>query len=340
MPMAQKIGYAVVGLGLIARNAVLPAFRHSRKAKLVALVSRDKNKATRLRAKHKAAYSYSTKEYDACLSNPEVSAVYMATPPGEPEEFTVRAAAAGKHVLCEKPLAATVEQSTRMVEACRRHGVLLMTAYRKYFEPAALYLKSLVRNGDLGWVDTILTSFSELYVPGVSQPWLVEPVLAGGGPLMDLGIYCVNTSRWLVDEDPIEADAESWRDDTKRFRNVEEGVRFRLRFQSGLRVQGNTTYSAAMSSFMFVQGNKGWASFCPAFPFEHARVVFGKIGKRSFERRFPPLDEFAPELDAFADAIQKKQPVAPDGVQGRRDMVILHAIYDSAKSKRPVTINY
>ena len=340
MSMANKIGYAVVGLGLIARHAVLPAFRHCRRAKLVALVSQDKNKAERLRCKHKAAYSYSTKAYDACLHNPEVSAIYIATPPGGHEELTVRAAAAGKHVLCEKPLAATVEQSTRMVEACRLHGVLLMTAYRKYFEPAALYLKSLVRNGALGRIDTILTSFSELYVPGVSQPWLVEPALAGGGPLMDLGIYCVNTSRWLVDEDPIEADAESWRDDTKRFQNVEEGISFRLRFQSGLRVQGNTTYSAAMSSFMFVQGNKGWASFCPAFPFEDARLVFGKIGKRSFERRFPPLDEFAPELDAFADAIQRKQPVAPDGVQGHRDMVILHAIYDSAKSKRPLTINY
>jgi predicted dehydrogenase len=340
MPMAKKIGYAVVGLGLIARNAVLPALRHCRQAKLVALVSRDKNKAARLRAKHKAAYSYSTKEYDACLENPEVFAVYIATPPGEHEEFTVRAAAAGKHVLCEKPLAATVQQSANMVEACRRHGVLLMTAYRKYFEPAALYTKSLVRNGSLGRIDTILTSFSELYVPGVSQPWLVQPALAGGGPLMDLGIYCVNTSRWLVDEDPIEADAESWQDDTKRFQNVEEGIRFRLHFRSGLRVQGNTTYSAAMSSFMFVQGNKGWVSLCPAFPFEQSRLVFGKIGKRPFERRFRPLDEFAAELDAFADAIQKKLPVAPDGVQGHRDMVILQAIYDSAKSRQPVTINY
>jgi predicted dehydrogenase len=338
--MAEKIGYAVVGLGLIARNAVLPAFRHCRKAKLVALVSRDKNKAARLRTKHNGACSYSTKEYDACLSNPEVSAVYIATPPGEHEEFTVRAAAAGKHVLCEKPIAASVEQSAKMVESCRRHGVLLMTAYRKYFEPAALYLKSLVRDGTLGRIDTILTSFSELYVPGVSQSWLVEPALAGGGPLMDLGIYCVNTSRWLVDEDPIEAEAESWQDDKERFQNVEEGIRFCLRFRSGLRVQGNTTYSATMSSFMFVQGSKGWASFCPAFPFEDTRLVFGKIGKRSFERRFGPLDEFAPELDALADAIQRGQPVAPDGVQGHRDMIILQAIYNSAKNGSPVPINY
>jgi predicted dehydrogenase len=339
-PMAQKIGYAVVGLGLIARNAVLPAFRHCRKAKLVGLVSRDKNKAARLRAKHNAAYAYGANEYDACLENPEVSAVYIATPPGEHEEFAVHAAAAGKHVLCEKPLAASVEQSAKMIEACRRHGVLLMTAYRKYFEPAALFLKSLVRHGALGRIDTILTSFSELYVPGVSQPWLVEPALAGGGPLMDLGIYCVNTSRWLVDEDPVEAAAESWREDSKRFQSVEEGIRFCLRFRSGLRVQGNTTYSAAMSSFMFVQGNKGWASFCPAFPFEDTRHVFGKIGKRPFERRFRPLDEFAPELDAFAEAIQRTQPVAPDGVQGHRDMIILQAIYNSAKSGRPVTITY
>ena len=340
MSGSNQIGFAVVGLGLIARNSVLPAFANCKKSKLVALVSRDRNKAAQLAHEYKASYSYSTHEYEACLENAEIAAVYVATPPGDHECVSVRAAAAGKHVLCEKPLAASVEQSAKMVEACHRANVLLMTAYRKYFEPSAVYVKSLVRSGKLGRIDTIHTSFSERYVPGVSQPWLIDPVLAGGGPLMDLGVYCVNTSRWLVEEDPTEVLAESWRHDKTIFRKVEEGISFTLKFPSGLRVQGSTTYSAAMSSFIFVQGSKGWVSLSPAFPFEETRVVCGKIGQRGFQRRFKPLDEFALEIDAFAAAIQKREAVGPDGVQGHRDMVIVRAIYVSAKSGRTETINY
>jgi predicted dehydrogenase len=201
-------------------------------------------------------------------------------------------------------------------------------------------VKSLVRNGKLGRIDMIHTSFSERFVPGVSQAWLADPAVAGGGPLMDLGVYCANTSRWLVDEDPVEAVAESWRHDQTTFQRIEEGIAFTLKFPSGLRVQGCTTYSSAMSSFVFVQGSKGWVSLSPAFPFEDTRVVYGRIGKRNFERRFKPLDEFALEIDAFARAILTNKPVEPDGVQGHRDMVILHAIYESAKSGQPVTINY
>jgi len=340
MAVTRKIGYAVVGLGNIARNSILPAFANCRRAKLVALVSRDKKKAAAARTKFKAAISYTTKDYENCLANPEISAVYIATPQGEHEEFTVRAAEAGKHVLCEKPLAATVAQSARMVEACRRQGVLLMTAYRKYFEPAALYLKSLVSNGSLGRIDMIHTSFSELFTPGVSSAWLLDPALAGGGPMMDLGVYCVNTSRWLAGEDPVEAVAQSWRHDTQRFKDVEEGVTFRLKFPSGLVVQGSSTYGAAMSSFIFVQGTKGWVSLSPAYPFEDARRVTGKIAGRSVERRFKALDEFALEIDAFALAIQKKKSVEPDGIQGHRDMIILQAIYESARNGQPVAIKY
>jgi predicted dehydrogenase len=152
---AKKIGFAVVGLGSIAQGSVLPAFAKAKKAKLVALVSRDKKKANKLAGKFGAASAYGTDEYFACLSNPDVSAVYIATPQGEHEALATEAARAGKHVLCEKPLAATVEQSARMVAACQQHGVLLMTAYRKYFESGSLYLKKLIREGSLGRIDVI-----------------------------------------------------------------------------------------------------------------------------------------------------------------------------------------
>jgi predicted dehydrogenase len=340
MAVVRKIGYAVVGLGNIARNSILPAFANCKRAKLVALVSREKEKAAALQPKFKATTSYSTKEYEACLANPDISAVYIATPPGEHEEFTVRAAEAEKHVLCEKPLAATAAQAARMVETCRRQGVLLMTAYRKYFEPSTLYLKSLICNGSLGRIDMIHTSFSELFNPSAAPPWLLDPAMAGGGPMMDLGVYCVNTSRWLAGEDPVEAIAQAWRHDARLFKNVEEGMTFRLKFPSGLIVQGGSTYAAAISSFIIMQGSKGWISLSPAYTFEDVRRITGKIAGRELDRRFPPMDEFALEIDAFASAILEKKTVEPDGIQGHRDMIILEALYQSARVQQPVAIKY
>jgi len=336
----KKVGFAVVGLGSIAQGAVLPAFAHCKRARLVALVSRDRQKAARLARKFKAGAFYGADDYAACLANPEVAAVYVATPQGEHESFTIRAARAGKHVLCEKPLAAAAQQSRRMVEACRKHRVLLMTAYRKYFEPSTVHLKRLIQSGDLGRIDTIHTGFSELYTPGVSAAWLLDRKLAGGGPLTDLGVYCVNTSRWLVGEDPVEVTAESWRHDKNRFREVEEGIAFRLRFPSGLVVQGSSTYGAVLSSFIYVQGTKGWASLAPAYEFNEARQLTGKVRGRRLDRRFRVLDEFALELDAFASAIQGRGAVDADGLQGHRDVIILQSIYDAAKRRKSVAIRY
>jgi predicted dehydrogenase len=340
MRRGEKVGFAVVGLGAIAQGAVLPAFRNARRAKLVALVGRDKRKAEKLARKFRAAVAYSAEEFGACLENPEVTAVYLATPQSEHLSRTIAAARAGKHVLCEKPLAVSSVQSAEMVRVCEESGVQLMTAYRKYYEPSALYLKKLIQSGKLGKIDVINTSFSELHVAGRSIAWLLDAKVAGGGPLMDLGVYCVNTSRWLVGEDPIEVSAHAWKKDAERFREVEEGISFRLHFASGLVVQGTSTYSSAISSFVFVQGTKGWACLTPAFPFDEERRLTGKIGGKWFEKKFKVVDEFAPELDAFAEAIQTKRPIEPDGRQGHRDMLILEAIYESARKREPVGVRY
>jgi predicted dehydrogenase len=336
----KRVGFAVVGLGSIAQGAVLPAFRHMKRAKLVALVGRDEAKAKKLARKFKAQDAYGAKEFGACLVNPAVDAVYLATPQSEHFSATIAAARAGKHVLCEKPLAISSEQSAEMVRVCEERGVQLMTAYRKYYEPSALYLKKLIQSGKLGKIDVINTSFSELHVAGKSIPWLLDSRVAGGGPLMDLGVYCVNTSRWLVEDDPVEVSAHAWKKDSERFRDVEEGISFRMQFASGLMVLGTSTYSSAISSFVFVQGTKGWACLTPAFPFDEERRLTGKIGGKWFEKKFKVVDEFAPELDAFAGAILTKKNVEPDGRQGHRDMVILEAIYASARNGEPVGIRY
>jgi predicted dehydrogenase len=340
MAAGGKVGYAVVGLGSIANSSVLPAFARCKRARLIALVGRDKKKAQALAKKFKAKAAYDSGEFAQCLANPAISAVYIATPPGEHLDLTALAAKAGKHVLCEKPLAATVEQATKMVEACHDNGVLLMTAYRKHFEPSAVYLKKLIRDGALGRIDVIHTAFSELHTPGVSVDWLLDAQLAGGGPLMDLGVYCVNTTRWLVEEDPTEVTGQVWRNDKARFRDVEEGISFRMQFPSGMLAQGSSSYGAILSSFVFIQGTKGWLCLTPAFPFDEERRLTGKIDGRWLERKFKIVDEFAPEIDVFAEAIQKKRTVEASGAQGLRDMKILYTIYKAAKQQKSLAIRY
>src|SRR5262249_44352779 len=151
--------------------------------RLVAVVSGDKAKAKRLAQRFGASQAHSYAQFDECLKNPQVDAVYIATPPGEHEQYAVLAAKAGKAVLCEKPLAATVQQARNMVAACRRNRVQFMTAYRKYFEPSTLLLKKMISRGELGRIDIIHTLFAELRPFGDNSPaWLFSRKLCGGGP--------------------------------------------------------------------------------------------------------------------------------------------------------------
>ena len=335
-----KVGFAVVGLGAIAQSSVLPAFANCKNAKLVAVVSRDKQKAGRLAQKFNAKFHYQNGGFAACLQNPEVEAVYVATPNGTHEEFTLQAAAAGKHVLSEKPLGATAQQAEQMVKACERHGVLLMTAYRKYYEPSSVHLKGLIRNGELGEIDMIQTSFSELFRPGVSPEWLVDESLSGGGPLMDLGVYCVSTSRWLLDELPDRVTAYAWRRDRATFRHVEEGISFVLHFPSGTKVQATSTYSVLMSSFVFVQGKKGSAMLTPAFQFEYERNLIVQTSGEPVTLKFPVMDEFAPEIEEFSRAVREGRGVEASGVEGYRDMIIIGGIYEAARTQGTVELKY
>ena len=337
----KPVGYAVVGLGGIAQQAVLPAFGNAKDARLVAVVSSNKEKAGRLAQQFHSDSHYTYGEYAECLKNPEVEAVYITTPPGEHEKYTVQAAKAKKHVLCEKPLATTVDTCRRMVKACRDNKVLLMTAYRKYFEPGSVALKKIISSGELGRIDIVHTAFTEFRPAGDSTPdWMLKRKLSGGGPLMDLGVYCVNTSRWLVDEDPVQATAFQWTRDRKRFKEVEEGVAFRLHFPSGLILQGTSSWGSVLTSFIQVHGEKGWASLSPAFAFEDDRRLSGKISGTWFGQEFTAIDEFALELDAFAASIRENRKPEPDGEHGMRDIVIIDAIYRAAKKGRPVSIRY
>lgn len=337
MASSKRVGYAVVGMGFIAETSVLPAFRHSKKCRLVALVSHDLKRAKQLAAKFGVKDCYGYEHYDECLNHPGVEAVFIASINGEHAEQTIRAAATGKHVLCEKPLGNTVEQCQQMVEACRKHRVHLMTAYRKYFEPGSVVLKKLITSGKLGRLRHMFSAYTEVVDPAKIR-WQLDRRLAGGGSLMDLGIYCVNTMRWLAGTTPIEATAHGWTDDPKRFSDVEDSIAFSLTHPGGLVCQGTSSYSAKAASFVQVHGDKGWAALNPAFAFEEERRLFGKIQGKWFEKKFKVIDEFVLELDHFADCVRRRHDPKSDGVEGLLDVATIRAIYQSARENRTVKI--
>jgi len=341
MAAAKRVGFAVVGLGHFADYVVLPAFRHSAKTKLVALVSGDERKARRLAGKFGARDYYTYEDYALCLNHPHVEAVYIATHNAGHLDFTVRAAASGRHVLCEKPMANTVEDCRQMVQACRSSQVRLMIAYRKYFEPASVQLKKLVESGKLGRLKIIHSAFT-IYLPpkGDVPRWHFDRELAGGGSLVDVGVYCVNTARWLAGTDPVEAAAYQWTVDPERFREVDENIAFRLTFPDGLVVQASSSFGAAKASFLHVHGEKGWAALDPAYAYDDERCLFGQIGGRWFEKRFRVLDEVALELDHFAQCIRRAREPEPSGIEGLHDVAVMEAIYRSAREGRTVPITY
>src|SRR6266850_2503007 len=223
----KHIRYAVVGLGHIAQTAVLPAFQHaSKNSKLVALFSNDATKRKELARKYHVPVVGSYKEYDAFLRSGEIDAVFIAEPNSLHRDFAIRAARAGLHVLCEKPLAVTEEDCRKMMQACQQHQVKLMTAYRLHFEKANLEAIQIVQSGKLGEPRYFNSTFSMQVKPGNIR--LRKKM--GGGTLYDIGIYCINAARYLFRAEPVEVFAFSAKNDDERFREVDEMTTAVLRF--------------------------------------------------------------------------------------------------------------
>lgn len=338
MTTSQQVGYAVVGLGRISEVAVLPAFRESKKSRLIAVVSGDARKARRLAKRFGAEDSYTYDQMDQCLADPRVQAVYIATNNSTHAEYTLAASEAGKHVLCEKPMAPTVKDCQRMIDACRAHGVKLMIAYRKYLEPASREFKRIVRSGRLGKLKIIHSAFTFYFPATKTRHWHLSRQLSGGGALVDVGVYCVNTVRWLLDQEPLGATGYSWSVNPRRFDEIEESIAFQLKFPGGLLMEASASFGAAQSSFLQVMGEKGWAAMNPAYAFDEERRLFGKIGGKWFEKNFEPMEEFHLELDHLAECIQRGKNPLPDGETGKRDVAVMEAIYEAARRRKEVAV--
>ncbi len=331
---SKGIRYAVVGLGHIAQVAVLPAFKGARNSQLTALVSGDEEKRKELGKKYSIENVYSYDEYDQALS--AVDAVYIALPNHLHREYAVRAASAGIHVLCEKPMAVSEEDCRAMIAAAEKNNVKLMIAYRLHFERGNLEAVRLAKSGKLGDPRFFSSDFAQQVKGGNVR--VSEPVNRGGGPVYDMGVYCINAARYLFQAEPVEVMAEEANNGDPRFREAGEMVSVVMRFPDERLATFTCSFGAADISRYTLIGSKGTLTADPGYEYASGIRHQLTIGEKTTRRQFPNLDQFAGELVYFSDCVLKDKEPEPSGVEGLADVRIIQAIYESIRTKRAVEI--
>jgi predicted dehydrogenase len=333
----KKVRFAVMGLGHIAQAAVLPAFRNAENCELVALISSDEQKLKALSKQYKVPFTANYEDFEPCLEEAAVDALYIALPNSLHYEYAIRAARAGVHVICEKPLAMNSQDCVEMIEAAESNGVKLMTAYRLHFEEANLAAIKVVKSRKLG-DPRIFHSVFSMQVTDKDNIRLQHQM--GGGPTFDLGIYAINAMRYIFESEPVEVTAfvERKRDD-KRFEEVEEMISAVLRFPGERLATFTASFGAADSSFYEIIGTKGKLCVDPAFEYaeglKHCLTIGEKVQEKSFKKR----DQFAPELIYFADSILSGREIEPSGYEGLADVLIMEALFESADRGKAIALN-
>jgi len=333
MPSRGPVRYAVVGLGHIAQVAVLPAFAHARNSRLVAVVSGDAAKRREIARRYRLDHAFDYDDYEACLEH--VDAVYIALPNSQHAEYTIRAARAGVHVLCEKPMAVTTAECEQMIAACARARVKLMIAYRLHFEAVNLKVIDLVRAGRIGDPKFFNSSFSMT----VRRGDIRTKRAFGGGTLYDIGVYCINAARYLFRAEPTEVMAISVNSGVKALSQIDESTAAILRFDGGRVASFVTSFNGGDVAEYRIVGSKGDIHVDPAYEYAeglgYTLTVDGKAQRKTIGKR----DQFAPELVHFSDCIRRDRTPEPSGEEGLADVRIVQALYQSAKSGRAVRLS-
>ena len=328
---SRPVRFAAVGLGGIS-DIFMEACAHSTKAKVTALVS---GHADQKAPKYQSLYGISPKNtytydnYDEIAHNPEIDAVYIGLPNSMHAEYTIRAAKAGKHVLCEKPMAISSAECRQMIDACRKANVKLMIAYRVHYDPTWLQIRDLVRSGAIGEIQGFQGGF---YAQKQYPQWRLDQALSGGGSLLDLGIYPLNAIRWIAGEEPSSYTAQvSTREQGPRFASVEETVEFTMKFPSKILASAGSSYGYDAANALSIDGSDGHLRIDPAYSYEglkySGRTKNGPISGASSLKA--PL-QFTLEADHLADCIRNNTQPATAGEEGLADMLAMEAIYRAA----------
>ncbi len=334
-PAAKPFGYAVVGLGNLAEGSILPAFAHATRSRVTGLVSGDRAKALEIGAKYnvpeKGVYTYDT--FDQIADNPDIDAVYIVLPNGLHAEYAIRAHKAGKHVLVEKPMANTVADCDAMIAAAKEANRLLLVAYRLRYEPHTIEMIRMTREREFGPAKALFCEAG--FNIGDPTQWRLNKAMAGGGSMMDIGIYAVNAARYLSGENPAEIFAYEFTDRSDpRFKEVEDTVAFQMRFPSGLVASCLSSYGTSLNKFL-VHAQRGSYEMSPAWNSGGLRLTVLR-GRTPQVRDLPQIDHFAAMMDHLAEcAATGTTPLTP-GEDGRHDMRVIEAIYESVRTNRPV----
>jgi predicted dehydrogenase len=338
----KKLGWAVVGLGELSIYEILPAFAKCEKSKLVALVSGHHDKADKLAARYgvspKNIYNY--QNYDSIRDNPEVDVIYIVLPNGMHAEYTIRGFQAGKNVLTEKPMASTPAECQQMIDAGHKAGKKLMVAYRCRYEPLTQEAIRIVRSGELGPTQVIVADAG--WNATDPNQWRLKKDLAGGGSMMDIGIYALNAARYFSGEEPTEVNAMMFNQPgDPRFKEVEETVNFQMRFPSGAMANCTSSYGYYHQSHYRVIGTKGHLEMDPGtwYSGNHLHTQHD-VDEEEITAviDIPERDHFALEMDHLSDCVmQNKEPLTP-GEEGLRDIKLIMAIYEAAKTGKTVKV--
>lgn len=330
----KQIRYAVVGLGDIAQEAVLPAFKKAKNSVCQALVSSNPAKLRALGKAYRVANLCRYDDYEALLESSAIDAVYIALPNTLHADYSIRAARAGVHVLCEKPMATTTQSCVAVIDACRTSKVKLMIAYRLHFERANLEALKIVRSGQIG--DPIL--FSSMFGFTVRPDNIRLDSSLGGGPLYDIGIYCINAARSIFGEEPREVSAFSEVSKLRKFKDVQESVSALMRFSRGQVAQFSCSFGSAPVDQFTIVGTKGLLSVESAFDWNTEKILNLEVQGRTQRRVIQKSGQFAAELDYFSDCILKNKTPEPSGWEGFADIQVIEAIEESIKTRHAVTI--
>lgn len=333
---ARKIGYAIVGLGSYATRQIMPNFAGCDHARLVALVSGTPAKLDQYGADYDIprTHRYSYADFDRIRDNPDIDVVYVVLPNSLHAEYSIRAAQAGKHVMCEKPMAVSVAECEAMIAACKKAGTKLMIGYRSRFEPYNRLAIDLARAGHVGGTQIITADHG---FPIRPDQWRLDRPLSGGGSMMDIGIYSLNAARYLSGEEPVEVMAlEATDRSDPRFRTVEDKISFLLRFPSGIVANCISSYSSSHNGYR-VSGTQGWIAMEPATSYSGQAMTIRKDGVTAPRMLpAPAKNQFAGQLDHMAECIISGTTPIVAGEEGLADLRVIEAIYRSAAEGRSV----
>jgi len=330
------IRYAVVGIGKIAQQAVLPAFENAREnSVLAAFVSGHPAKARKVSKEHRPVPIYRYEEYDSLLDSGAIDAVYLSVPNHLHYEYAKKALERGVHVLCEKPFVLEEEQAIELVRLARKTDTRLMVAYRLHFDPANLRAIEIAQSGKLGALKSFNSNFS-FRMEDQSNIRLQKKT--GGGPIWDIGVYCINAARNLFHAEPTEVFAFTATHDTETFDQVPESISVNLRFPQGRIANFVCSFGTEASDEFDLAGETGKIRLQGAYDYRGTRILTTTINGEESREKFKQEDQFAPELIYFSDCIMTRTDPEPSGLEGRADVKVIRAALQSAKEGRSVKL--